>query len=672
MIKPVRLFALLAVALLVPFSASAKLVEYVVNIEYKTMNVTGKTVQMIALGKEGTEPTVPAPTLEFTEGDTLKVTFNNKLKEETSIHWHGILLPNDQDGVPYVTTPPILAGKSHTFEFPIKQSGTYWYHSHTGLQEQKGVYGAIVIHPLKETIKYDREAVIVLSDWTDRNPEQILRNLKTDAEWEQIQKNTLRSWSDDVKGKTVGARLKSEWTRMGPMDVADVAYDAFLANGKQSQVFDSYKPGEKVRLRIINSAASSYFHLGFGKQKMTVVSADGLNVNPVPVDEILIGIAETYDVIVEIPKDKSVEFRATSQDITGYTSTFFGSGEKELARDIPKPNPYGHDHGGHGGMNMNEGENIVRLSYEMLESPVDTSLPSGAETVEYEIQLRGDMRRYVWTFNNKILAESDFFMIKKGQNVRFKLVNNTMMHHPIHLHGHFFRVPTLSDEFSPLKHTIDIKPMETRVIEFYASEEKDWLFHCHNLYHMEAGMTQIVRYMDMSNMKPGHNMGSMPNMGGMAGNKWYNSAQGTFGTNFSEVQTQFSNHKYDVNLKGECEYQKDKECEGRLESRRVITPYFSVYGAVNGDPKGPSGSAGVRYILPMLIEARLGAGTRGLEFSAAKSFPITRKLNLRGEVGREAGKIRYKGSVEYRKSRRIGVEASYSEKGVGVGINVRK
>jgi len=653
---------------LISLSSYAKVVEYKINIDHRIANVTGKPVQAIALSKEGEEATIPAPTLEFDEGDTLRVTFNNKLKEETSIHWHGLLLPNDQDGVPYITTPPIKAGTSFTYEFELKQSGTYWYHSHTGLQEQLGVFGAIVIHPKQKKFDYDKEAVVVLSDWTNRDPSQIFRNLKTDRDWEQIQKATLRSWGADIKDGTIKKRVKSEWERMGPMDIADVAYEAFLANGRASQTLANVSPGDKVRLRIINAASSSYFYLGFGQQKMTVVSADGIDVNPVEVDEIMIAIAETYDVIVEVPRDKKIEFRATSQDVTGHSSIFLGDGELEAARDKMKPDPYG----GHGGMKK-EGD-LVTLDYDSLESPVDTSLPADKPTIEYTVKLSGDMRRYVWTFNGKVLSESDFFVIKKGHNVRFTFVNETMMHHPIHLHGHFFRIPNIFEETSPLKHTVDVGPMGNQVIEFYANEEKDWIFHCHNLYHMEAGMAGIVRYANEKQTE-GHHTGKKMDLKKMGmGSQWVSGAQVSLGSNFSSLNTQTSNSRSDFVTRTECQYQGDKECEVRAEGRRNITRFFSVYGAgnVNTTSGGNAVSGGIRYTLPLLVDTQLGVGNKGVEFSVGKNFALTRKVQLRTEYGREAGQKRYRLGVEYRKSKTLGVEGSYSNRGVGVAVTIRK
>jgi FtsP/CotA-like multicopper oxidase with cupredoxin domain len=330
-----------ALALLIcSVQSLAREVVYDISIDYQVTNISGKNVKVIALGKTGERPTIPAPTLEFVEGDTAKVILHNNLDEETSIHWHGLIVPNNQDGVPYLTNPPIKARSTYTFNFPIKQSGTYWYHSHTSLQEQRGVYGAIVIHPLHEDLAYDIDQLVVLSDWTNRDPNQIMNRLKTDPDYEQICKGTRRGWVDDLREGTIQQRLESEKNRMGPMDVADVCYDAFLINGRSRSRLENIVPGQKVRLRFINASSSTYFNVFFGKQPMEVVAADGIRVEPVKVSSFQIGMAETYDVIVTIPNNIAIELRATSPDVSGHTSVIFGKGPLELAPDLPKPNPY--------------------------------------------------------------------------------------------------------------------------------------------------------------------------------------------------------------------------------------------------------------------------------------------------------------------------------------------
>ena len=316
--KQYKLVMLLALLTVLPAMAEAKLVEYEFDINYQTVNFSGEDVQAMSVGGS-----IPAPTIEATVGDTLRVTFHNKMDVESSIHWHGVLLPNDQDGVPYLTTSPIRAGKSFTYEYPIIHHGTYWYHSHTQLQEQRGVYGSLVFHPKDgEKYKADREYVAVLSDWTNENPMQVLRNLKKDGDYYSLKKDSVQSWLKVFQygPEAIKNRLNSSWTRMGPMDLSDVGYDAFLLNGKKESAVDGLKGGETVRLRIVNASASSYQYVEFAGGPMTIVAADGVDTELKEVDRLKISVAETYDVLVQLPDDNmAYEFRASAEDGTGYS-----------------------------------------------------------------------------------------------------------------------------------------------------------------------------------------------------------------------------------------------------------------------------------------------------------------------------------------------------------------
>lgn len=512
-----------------------KRVEYDLYVKDTIVNFTGKKRHAISLNGQ-----IPAPTLTFTEGDTAIIRVHNMMMMETSIHWHGVLLPNKEDGVPYLTTVPIEPGETYTFTFPLIQSGTYWYHSHTMLQEQIGVYGSIVIHPAVR--KYDlKEHVMVLSDWTDQNPHQVLRYLKRSGEWYAIKKGALQSYGEAIAAGYLKDKVKQEWQRMTPMDVSDVYYDKFLVNGAEQQFYKDAKPGEVIRLRIINGSASSYFNLQYAGGIMQVIAADGINVEPFPVDKLEIAIAETYDVLITVPQTGAAELRSTSWDVVGYSSVFFGDGKKIYAPDVPKLNYFkmmremgsmnmGNMDMGNmkmDGMNMKkdtkpastvpsktdssmnmqnmgdmdmgamEGMDIINardFNYNMLRALHPTTLDSSGQVREYHLNLTGNMLRYVWSINDKTLSVADNILIRKGENVRFILHNTTMMRHPMHLHGHFFRFINAQGEYSPMKHTFDIRPMETVTIEFEATEEKDWFFHCHVLYHMMSGMARIVNY----------------------------------------------------------------------------------------------------------------------------------------------------------------------------------
>jgi len=337
-------YFLLSALILNAGSAYAKVVVYKFDINTKNVNFTGEEVEALAINDQ-----IPGPTIEATIGDTLDVTFNNKMDTETSIHWHGILLPNDQDGVPYLTTQPIAPHSSFTYRYKISHHGTYWYHSHTGLQEERGIYGSLVFHPKDgERIKSDKDYVVVLSDWTNQNPDQVLANLKKDGDYYALKKESVQSWAKVfLYGKqAIKNRLQGSWSRMGPMDISDVGYDAFLSNGKKEETLNA-KKGEKVRVRLINAASSSYFNVEFAEGPMVIVAADGVDVEPFKVKRLRIAIGETYDVIVPIHKNKSYELRSSAEDGTGYSSTFIGNGEKVLAPDIPKPNLFLMDHSMH-------------------------------------------------------------------------------------------------------------------------------------------------------------------------------------------------------------------------------------------------------------------------------------------------------------------------------------
>lgn len=528
-----------------------KTVVYDLYIDDTIVNYTGKKRMAIAVNGS-----IPAPTLFFIQGDTAVIHVHNKMKEETSIHWHGILLPNPEDGVPYLNTPPIKPGDTYTFSFPIIQSGTFWYHSHTMLQEQSGLYGSIVIKRPDEPVM--KEFVLVLSDWTDENPHQVQRYLKKGAEWYSIKKGALQSYGEAIAAGYLKDKLRQEWKRMTPMDVADVYYDRFFINGKDKNYLKDVKPGEIVKLRVINGASSSYFTIQFAGGQMQVVSADGINVMPLMVDKIELATAETYDVLIQMPEDSAAyEFRATSWDVTGHGSVFLGNGPEVNAPSLPKLNYFammremnnmmssmdmsgggmnmknmnemkgmngshnikgmeggkkdtasmqGMNMNNMGNMNMQSGGNMpgmfmpmggsegMMLSYDMLRSINPSSLDSTKKFREINLTLTGNMLRYIWSFDNKTLSESDDILIRRGENVRMVFTNTTMMRHPLHLHGHFFRFVNAQGEYSPMKHTFDIKPMETVTIEFYANEEKDWFFHCHNLYHMIAGMARVISY----------------------------------------------------------------------------------------------------------------------------------------------------------------------------------
>jgi CopA family copper-resistance protein len=504
------------------------------------VNYTGKARPAMAINGS-----IPAPTLTFTEGDTAEIYVHNNMMMETSIHWHGLILPNRYDGVSYLTTSPVKAGETHLYKFPLVQNGTYWYHSHTMTQQQSGMYGAFIIRKKQATPVKDY--TLLLSDWTDENPEQVQRSLHNATDWYAIRKGSTQNYFEAIKEGHFKTKVGNEWKRMLAMDVSDVYYDRFFSNGKPENTAPQFKAGDQVRLHVVNGSSSTYFWLNYAGGKISVVANDGEDVEPVQVDRLIIAVAETYDVLVTIPKDGSYEFLATPEDRTKYTSLWLGSGTQHKAKHLPKLKYFEGMKMMNGMMSMNgdmkemdgmvmanqvmdmntvmypeitgdaekpgdkkdstaakmdnmpgmdmgsSSSDIVTLNYGMLKSTKVTTLPKGP-TKLLRFDLTGNMNRYVWTINNKTVSESDKILIKNGENVRIILYNNTMMRHPMHLHGHYFRVLNGQGEYAPLKNTLDIMPMERDTIEFKATESGDWFFHCHILYHMMSGMGRIFSY----------------------------------------------------------------------------------------------------------------------------------------------------------------------------------
>ncbi|RYZ93414.1 MAG: hypothetical protein EOP06_01000 [Proteobacteria bacterium] len=802
-----RIFAFLLLSLVIHSTSSfAKTVRYDLTIRNEKVNMSGKKTVDFALTVNGG---IPAPTLEFTEGDDAEILIKNELPdEEVSIHWHGLLLPPDQDGVPYVNTPPIHGGKSYLFKFKIRQNGTYWYHSHTMLQEQKGVYGGIVIHPKKKPLAYDRDAVLVLSDWSDEDADQILRNLRKDGDYYQYKKDSVRSYFGALKQGTASfkSNLYNEWIRMGGMDLSDVGYDAFLINGKRDSQLVDAKPGEKIRLRIINAAASSYFYVAMGVP-MTVISSDGVDVEPISAKEILIGMAETYDVLFTVPDSKSYEVRATVQDVTGYASAWIGTGEKISAPTKEKPDLYasmdhsnmaGMDHSSMGGMNhskmsgmdhskmegmdhstvtetqaakhgdgshsghqggkvatghashlghgkaapseaptaiehsghmghgaeagkadkkastseqpqsvfaqaidwttqsdamlkqnasarnaaVGNSEIVDTLSVDALKALQPTTLPKDAPVHDLRLVLNGDMNRYVWHINGKAINQDRLLEIKKGEVVRITFVNESMMHHPMHLHGHFFRVLNAAGERSPLKHTVDVSPHMTRVIEFYANEPGQWMLHCHNLYHMDSGMARVVRYHDF---KLDDEMQAHDKHDPHTHDHLYTYTSLEAASNHARAQFKLMKTWDELDFEIESAqvegqnfaYDKPWETEGDAYYRRWFGNWLNVFGGASLYDEEGYATVGAAYILPFLIEASASVNHEGkFRFDIERRFQWTKSVftdseftwrpNWGGERDAE-----FEISLMYGPSWRWAAGLMATEKRVGVGAQIQ-
>ncbi|MBK7959473.1 MAG: multicopper oxidase domain-containing protein [Bacteroidetes bacterium] len=522
---------------------SQNIVHYDLYIKDTVVNLTGKNRRAIAVNGQ-----IPMPTLTFTEGDTAEIYVYNELEEETSLHWHGLFLPNKEDGVPNLTQMPIPPKSLHIYRFAIIQNGTHWYHSHSGMQEQIGMYGMFVMNKRQGDSTFrkgidDLQTVpIILSEWTDMNPKNVHRMLHNATDWFAIKKGTTQSYTEAISQKHFGTKLLNEWKRMNAMDVSDVYYEKFLINGKnQSEIINDHK-GKKVRLRIANGGASSYFWLRYVGGKISVVANDGNDVEPVEVDRLLIAVSETYDIVVNIPFDSmAFELMATSEDRVNSASLFIGNGIKQLISPMPRLKYFEGMKMMNGmmkmngnlddmGMNMslnqmdmnvvmypelmqkaklkmqndsidsdeqynvNKLSDLVTLNYAMLKSPNRTEYKAKLPERVLRFNLSGNMNRYVWSIDNKVVSETDYILIKKGENIRIILYNGLMMRHPMHLHGHDFKLLNGKGEYAPLKNIVDIMPMETDTIEFNANVEGDWFFHCHILYHMMSGMGRVFSY----------------------------------------------------------------------------------------------------------------------------------------------------------------------------------
>ncbi len=672
-----------------PWFAHAKTVRYELTVRNEKLNLSGQKEVDFALTVNGG---IPAPVLEFTEGDDAEILVKNEVpNEEVSIHWHGILLPPEEDGVAYVNTPPIHPGQSRLFRFPIRQNGTYWYHSHTTVQEQKGVYGAFIIHPRKKAIAYDRDAVVVLSDWSDENADQIIRNLRKDGDYYLYKKDSVRSYFGALRAGSLGTHLSNEWTRMGGMDLSDVGYDAFLINGKRDSQLINAKPGERVRLRIINAGASSYFYVSMGLP-MQIIAADGVDVTPVMAKEILLGMAETYDVLFTMPEPKSYELRATVQDVTGFASTWIGSGEKVFAPTKEKPNAYAsmehgaHEehksHGAHAAVNGDHaahahhahaaatktdwsnqsdamlkqnragrtlagGQPVDTLTVDALRAIESTALPKDARVHDLALVLDGDMERYIWHMNGKAIHEDRLIEIQSGEIVRIKFKNETMMHHPMHLHGHFFRVVNGGangrEDRSPLKHTVDVPPHGERIIEFYANEPGQWMLHCHNLYHMKTGMARVIRYKDFQ-LTP--SMRKYDQHDPHLHEHIYNHTRLEGGTNHARAEARLIRTWDEIGLDletknedaGNFEVGREWDLEGDLFYRRWFDNYLHVFGGGSLFHEKGFGVLGVGYVLPMLIEAQVSVNHEGrFRFDIEKRFQWTSTVFTDAEMSWRPG-----------------------------------
>lgn len=541
------------------------------NVAKATSSIDGKLGRSILVNGH-----LPAPLLRWREGDDITLRVTNHLKVDTSIHWHGILLPFQMDGVPGVTFPGIKPAETFTYQFPLVQAGTYWYHSHSGLQEQLGHYGPIVIEPKDpDPVACDREYVIVLSDWSFEDPHRVFAKLKKMSDTYNFQQRTVGDFFNEVEAegldRTLSERMMWGAMRMNPTDIADVTGSTYTylinGHGPADNWTGLFKPGERVRLRFVNASAMSIFNVRIPGLPMTVVQADGLNVEPVETDEFQIGTAETYDVVVQPKAPLAYTLMAESNDRSGFARATLTPQlgliatvptlrkrptlrMKDMAMDhgaheMPKAaapmagmdhskmnhsnmdhSKMGHDMGAMKDAQVHKhatGPGVVGLAM----NPVNrlAERPSGLEDVDHrvlvytdlrslepnpdtrppqreiELHLTSNMERYMWSFDGLKFSEVDGpIVFYKDERLRLTLVNDTMMPHPIHLHGMFFDLVTdveaADDNHKPRKHTIVVKPGEKLSVDITADAVGDWAFHCHLLYHMHAGMMRVVSVVD--------------------------------------------------------------------------------------------------------------------------------------------------------------------------------
>jgi FtsP/CotA-like multicopper oxidase with cupredoxin domain len=689
-------------------STPPRTIRYDLYIADTTVTYGKKSKRAIAVNGQ-----IPMPTLTFTEGDTALIVVHNNLNEETSLHWHGLFVPNKMDGVPFLTQMPIKPHTTYTYKFPIVQHGTHWYHSHSKLQEQIGMYGAFIINKRKE---WDIPTIpVVISEWTDMNPEEVHRSLKNATDWFAIQKGTTQSYVEAIATGHLKTKVANEWKRMNAMDVSDVYYDNFLINGKNQNEQPHFKAGDKVRLRIANGGASDYFWLKYAGGKITVVATDGNDVEPVEVDRLIIAVSETYDVVVTIPENKSYEFLVTPEDRTKSASLWLGKGEKVPAKKLPKLKYFAGmkmmndmmDMQGNmiemKGMKMQnqimdmntvmypESPDIITLNYNMLRDPKKTTLDKGPWK-ELKFDLTGNMNRYTWTLDNKTVSESDKILIKKGENVRIIMFNNSMMRHPMHLHGHDFRVLNEQKENAPMKNVLDIMPMERDTIEFAARESGgDWFFHCHILYHMMSGMGRVFSY-ENSPANPEITDVKVAKRGLNSDDRAFHAmARVGLESNGSDGEFMLANTRYrfttDWRIGLKAEHGNESETYfGRYIGRmQWLFPFVgfdyhyntmnnerenNLFGQLSNQKNRKAAVIGVQYTLPMLVTAEARLDSKGkLRFQLMREdVPLTSRLrlNLMGNTDKE-----YMGGLRYIVTKYFSFSTHYdSDMGYGGGITL--
>lgn len=576
-----------------------------------------------------------------------------------------------------------------------------------------------------------------MSEWTDIKPENVHRMLHNANDWGGIKKGTVQSYSEAIKAGHFKTKLENEWKRMLAMDVSDVYYDKFLINGKNVSQLSQFKAGDEVRLRIANGGASSYFWLSYAGGKMTVVANDGNDIEPVEVDRLIIGVSETYDVVVSIPQeDTAYEFLATPEDRTKSASIYLGNGIIQLKSRMPKlkyfegmemmngmmnmdgsmddmgmdmslqqmdmntvmyPEVSGSgdmkkdDNMDHSGHSMKPAQDLVTLNYGMLKAPHPTSLPKDAPVRELRFELTGNMNRYVWSMDNKVLSETDKILIKKGENVRITLYNGSMMRHPMHLHGHDFRVLNGQGEYAPLKNVLDIMPMETDTIEFLANAEGDWFFHCHILYHMMAGMNRVFSYEQQAPNPYLPDKKWAYKKLQKESNEFHFMAENDFASNGNDGRAMLQNTRWSMGTEWRLGYHDDHGYESETHIGRYIgknqwfMPFVgfdwryrktegmaekNIFGQGNTKDNRAVLSIGAEYTLPLLVTLQGEVFTDGyVRFQLMREdIPISPRLRWAFMINTDK---EYMTGFKYIITRNLGISTHYdSDMGFGLGATI--
>jgi FtsP/CotA-like multicopper oxidase with cupredoxin domain len=576
---------------------------------------------------------------------------------------------------------------------------------------------------------------VVISEWTDYNPNNIHRMLHNATDWFAIKKGTTQSYAEAIKEGHFTTKVKNEFMRMLAMDVSDVYYDKFLLNGSQESQLSQFKAGDKVRLRISNGGASTYFWLNYGGGKFQVVANDGNDVEPVEVDRLIIAVSETYDVVLTVPeKNKSFAFQATSEDRINRALMYVGEGEKQTMVPVPRlkyfegmkmmnsmmkmngdlddmgmqmslnqmdmnvvmypeitgPSNAQKKEDKENQYNSNALSDIVTLNYSMLKSPHNTSLPKEAPTKVIKFELSGNMNRYVWSMDNKVVSESDKILIKKGENVKMIIYNGSMMRHPMHLHGHDFRVLNGQGDNAPLKNIIDIMPMETDTLEFNANMEGDWFFHCHILYHMMSGMGRIFSYENQATnpLIPNPKLAQRKLFG--EDRKFHAMAENDFASNGNDGMAMMQNTRWSIGSEWRLGYNNMHGYESETHIGRYIgkmqwlMPFIgfdwryrkmemgesekNLFGQINTKDERRQISIGVAYVLPMLITFQTEVyqdGNLRLQLMR-EDIPLSKRL--RGEFMVNTDK-EFMFGARYIFNKNMGLRTHYdSDMGYGIGL----